>query len=168
MTTVAFLDLPSGEFPNGRPIADGLRATLKRYRIQVEHHELDATVTTESLVATVSRPDIVIVHHPIPDHDQALPTTEAFPGTAILHLRHTRYPQRTGHHALLPPPTPAQVDHYAMGTVWLSSLAKPAELALLPPVIRHAATWLVRHRQRQESLALARIYAQASLFATAF
>jgi hypothetical protein len=168
MTTIAFIDLPSGEFPNGRPIADGLQTTLKRYRIQVEHRQLDATATADSLVEAVSRPGIVIVHHPIPDHDQALLATKVSPGTAILHLRHTRYPQRTGHHALLPPPAPAQVDHYTMGTVWHSPLSRPAEIALLPPVIRHAANWLVRHRQRRDSLALAEIYARAPLLATAF
>lgn len=169
MTRVAFLDLSSGGASNGKSIADGLAASLKPYRIGLEHHALEVPVkTTGSLPALTFQAGVVILHHPIPDQSGDVGLASGFPGSAVLHLRHTRQRHRIGHRAGLAISDSSQESHLAMGTLWLSPCPGAAELALLLPLVRQAADWHTRDRRRRESLALAEIYAQAPLFAMAF
>lgn len=166
MASVAFLSPENIDYPAGPIIADWLREALKRHKIQIFLHDQPALY--EEIIA---RSDIVIVHDPIPDHAIEPPAPLLRPDQASLRIRHTRHVARVGRNALNPPPRTLPGTSYQMGTIWLPgwpTLPRPPEMAPLPPLIKHAAQWLLRHRQNRQSLELARIYAAAPLFATAF
>lgn len=172
MTHLAFIDTTAvGAQGCGRPIFAYLVEQLRRYKIQACHlhypESPDWTTDRDALTA-----DILVIYN-------STATERLSPaGKAVLHLAHRRASSPSpAPHRLAAPGTGACC---ALGTLWLSppipfheteSALSPAlqrELGAIPPLLRYAANWVRRERHRRESLALAAIYADAPLFATAF
>jgi hypothetical protein len=168
MTSLIFLSFSQPAYPSGLAIAEWLSTALKRYKIQVKAFDCPI-IGARSITIECESWDIIVLHNPLPDQvPNALPSIN-WPGKASLNVAHTRSVKRLGGHELKPPPA-VDATHYKMGTIWLPfrRSTEAPDLATLPPLIRHAANWVTRHRGHQQSLELARIYAEAPLFATAF
>jgi len=156
--------LDAGPPQRGAAICALLRASLSRLRIKLTYlpgdsRRRDATWQSAGIVMILGNPA----------DDAGLPMPEASrQGKALLRI--VDGSPVAAYHPASPQPPALDADWFSLGQLEL-----PDDLAAAEPAIeacrlalRRAAIWVSCKRQRDESLALARIYADAPFAATAF
>lgn len=164
---VLLLDLDAYPAQRGDAVHAWVKAALSRLRIKLAHERYGADGLPAFIrQAAWQSADIVLVL--AGGSTAPILSRESLAGKAILRIYSALDPS-TCVSALAAPP-PLADDHFPLGEFVLPGKLEPTAPAVeaFRVAIRQATIWVACKRQRDESLALAEIYAAAPIAATAF
>lgn len=164
---VLLLDLDASPAQRGDAVHAWVKAALSRLRIKLAH-ERCAADGLPAFVRQAAWRNAEIVMVLAGDGTDPPLSSESLAGKAILQIYDGH--DRTSRISALVPPPPLADDHFPLGKFALPGELVPAAPAVevFRVAIRQATIWVTCKRHRDESLALAEIYAAAPIAATAF